>query len=200
VIGNHEQLAIKVDEYTLLKKGGWLDHGGGWWFDLTSDQRAACRRAFARLPFVIEIETARGLVGIVHADVPAGMTWSELIGAVEACDGDTLGTLTWGEDRARGVVIDGVEGVFRVFCGHTPPGAGFARWAMCSASTPAEGASLDQPVAGVLNPEPVTLPTEAPVFDALLAMTCKDASHVLVSDTTEGPPRYVGVLSISQVR
>lgn len=35
------------------------------------------------LPIAIEIETDRGIVGVVHADVPVGMAWPIFLGELE---------------------------------------------------------------------------------------------------------------------
>lgn len=77
-------------------------------------------RAFARLPFVLEIDTARGPVGVLHADVPQGMDWSTFIAKVEALDEHTLQTCLWGRQRVQADRHEGVEGIGRVFVGHTP--------------------------------------------------------------------------------
>jgi len=82
--------------------------------------QAALRTAIAELPLVIEVATAVGTVGIVHADVPRKMSWRDFVDAIEADDAKTVETALWGRNRVMGRVKKGVEGVARVFCGHTP--------------------------------------------------------------------------------
>lgn len=83
---------------------------------------------FDDLPFVIEVETSRGLVGIVHADVPPGMDWQTFTAKIEA--GDEYATrMALGMDisdsfhesrqRVQNRRADGVPGIGRVFVGHT---------------------------------------------------------------------------------
>ena len=119
--GNHEQFAIdSVDpeQYDL-----WVNHNGGeWWLDLDEASHARFREAFANLPLAMEVETASGMVGIVHADVPPLMTWSRFIELLQARDRDAALYAIWSRNRvqsnvSRGPVSGGVE---RVYCGHTP--------------------------------------------------------------------------------
>lgn len=49
------------------------------------------------LPTVIEIESARGIVGVVHADVPAGMSWKEFVGSLDNPQIEEFAL--WGRER-----------------------------------------------------------------------------------------------------
>ena len=75
------------------------------------------------LPLAMEVETASGVVGIVHADVPPLVTWSRFMALLRACDRDAALYSLWSRNRiqggsgARSPVRGGVE---RVYCGHTP--------------------------------------------------------------------------------
>ena len=119
--GNHEQLAIDSDDpvqYDL-----WINHNGGaWWLDLDDAVRARFREAFAELPIAIEVETASGVVGIIHADVPPLVPWDRFMELLRAHDPDASFHALWSRDRVQGAgprlpVRGGVE---RVYCGHTP--------------------------------------------------------------------------------
>ena len=119
--GNHEQFAIdSVDpaQYDL-----WVNYNGGaWWLDLDEAAQARFREAFANLPLALEVETASGVVGIVHADVPPLVTWSRFMELLQACDRDAALYALWSRNRIQGngarlPVRGGVE---RVYCGHTP--------------------------------------------------------------------------------
>jgi serine/threonine protein phosphatase 1 len=69
------------------------------------------------LPTVIEIESARGVVGVVHADVPAGMSWEDF---VDNLDNPQIAEVAlWGRERIIKHYREGVEGVWRVCTGHT---------------------------------------------------------------------------------
>ena len=95
---------------------------GAWWLDQDDASRARFREAFADLPLAIEVETASGVVGIVHADVPPLVPWDRFMELLRAQDRDAVLCALWSRDRVQGAgprlpVRGGVE---RVYCGHTP--------------------------------------------------------------------------------
>ena len=91
-----------------------------WWRDLPQVDRLAMVKAFQSLPIAIEIETKRGPVGLVHAEVPAGMTWQTFTQCIEAGDKEVIEQAVWGRNRIRHGDDHGVPGIGRVFVGHTP--------------------------------------------------------------------------------
>ena len=119
--GNHEQFAI--DSADPVQHDLWIKHNGGeWWLELDAASRVRFREAFANLPLAIEVETASGVVGIVHADVPPRLTWSRFMEMLRARDRDAALYALWSRNRVQG---DGSRlpvrgGVERVYCGHTP--------------------------------------------------------------------------------
>ena len=119
--GNHEQFAI--DSLDPVQYELWINHNGGaWWLDLDETSRARFREAFANLPLAMEVETASGVVGIVHADVPPLVTWSGYMALLQSHDRDAALYALWSRNRIQGSgpqlpVRGGVE---RVYCGHTP--------------------------------------------------------------------------------
>lgn len=85
--------------------------------------------AFDKLPLAIEIVTARGTVGLLHAEVPIGMDWEQFKQNVLAGNTRTIHSALWGRTRAEqgepsGV---GVKGVGRLYVGHTPQWKGLRR-------------------------------------------------------------------------
>jgi serine/threonine protein phosphatase 1 len=117
--GNHEDMLLSAttDPDTLY---WWVEvNGGDWWLSTDRETRERFVHRLADLPLVMEVETPRGLVGIVHADVPEALTWQEFLSALEAGEPDTVQTALWGRRRASGLVRRPVEGVDRVVCGHT---------------------------------------------------------------------------------
>lgn len=98
-----------------------------WWQSTPPAKRDTLVAKFAQLPFAMEVQTHRGTVGLVHGDVPADMPWQTFIDRIEAGDEDTIHTALWGRDRSRTDDHSGVEGVGRVFVGHTPHIAGATR-------------------------------------------------------------------------
>ncbi len=116
-LGNHEEMLLKADHPDDLFV--WMLNGGGWWMEQDADIRERFREAASRLPLAMEVDGPRGRVGIVHADVPAGMSWTAFIEALEADDPQVRFTAVWGRGRAEGTIRNGVEGIDRVACGHT---------------------------------------------------------------------------------
>lgn len=99
-------------------------NGMGWMTKQSADWRRAAAHAFAKMPIAIEIETQRGLVGLVHATVPLGMDWPGFTTALENGDPDLRAQITeeavWSRERINQHNQDGVAGIDRVFVGHTP--------------------------------------------------------------------------------
>lgn len=123
VRGNHEQMFL--DCY----QGGQLDaaaldfhvrrNGGAWWMELDARERQALLETFEALPLALHVETDRGTVGLVHAEVPPGMDWPSFCAALESGDPATHQTALWGRSRSRSGDRRGVAGIDRVFSGHT---------------------------------------------------------------------------------
>lgn len=123
VRGNHEEIFLdlyaagepdpKLLEFHVEK------NGLGWTLELTAQERAQFCAAYAALPYAIEVPTKRGDVGIVHAEVPPGMTWPYFVKKLKAGDRLTMKSALWGRERVKQRIHAGVPGIGRVFCGHT---------------------------------------------------------------------------------
>ncbi len=120
VRGNHEQMLLDAAADNPQKLYLWWANGGLWFIDESPELQAALKSAIDELPLVMEISTGSGTVGIVHADIPRGMSWPKFIDAVGTGDRKAVETALWGRNRALGKVKKGVVGIDRVFCGHTP--------------------------------------------------------------------------------
>lgn len=126
VRGNHEQMALDVfaadgsapdDDHRL----DWMSRNGmDWWLSVPPRERVPYLATLARLPFVLEVDTVRGLVGVLHADVPRGTNWPTFVARVEMLHHQTLQTCLWSRQRIEGHHHEGVQGVGRIFVGHTP--------------------------------------------------------------------------------
>lgn len=127
VCGNHEMMLLDLyaeGEPAPARLQQALRHNGfGWWAATSDEQREDILSALCQLPIVIETRTARGLVGFVHADIPAGMDWPTFTALLQRDDERVLATALWGRQRVHGGDHAGVAGVGRVFVGHTPHGA-----------------------------------------------------------------------------
>lgn len=122
VAGNHEQMAIDWAD-GLLDDWMYRANGGVWNIYSTMQDRVRRGDVFRALPVAIELETAAGLVGIVHANV-AGDSW---LAFVEALDGPEwerfVAVAQWDRSRLELAVTGArrlVEGVRAVVVGHTP--------------------------------------------------------------------------------
>ncbi|QMI49794.1 metallophosphoesterase [Burkholderia sp. MBR-1] len=93
-------------------------NGMSWWLDVPHDERLQIVSRLARLPYVIELQTARGLVGLVHAEVPIGWDWATFTARISAGDEYATKSATWGRKRAERGDDSGVHGIDRMFVGH----------------------------------------------------------------------------------
>lgn len=124
VQGNHEDMAIRYVTPGNRDPYHYAANGGAWLIGKTMPEQQEFAIELAALPYAIEVETAGGLVGIVHADVPGG-SWRGMVaqfGAVtssnklKAITNDVL----WCRDRIQAEDVSGVSDVRAVIVGHTP--------------------------------------------------------------------------------
>jgi serine/threonine protein phosphatase 1 len=124
ILGNHEDMFLEMYESTDTPPEAVLRYvtsrnGMGWWMDLTQAERMEMIHAFRSLPIAMEIETARGMVGLTHAEVPHGMDWQTFTTALEAGDPAVTKSAIWGRTRITRGDDSGVRGIDRVFSGHS---------------------------------------------------------------------------------
>jgi serine/threonine protein phosphatase 1 len=118
-LGNHEEMALEA-VHTPLALLNWVaGNGGDWWLHEMPEAQQRHLAAFAQLPLAMEIETVRGRVGIVHADIPPGLDWPGFVAGLLRADSSVLETALWGRQRAAGGVSHGVAGIDQVVCGHS---------------------------------------------------------------------------------
>jgi serine/threonine protein phosphatase 1 len=127
VRGNHDHnfSELSIDEIRTLGRVNW--NGLAWVCDRSDDELLAIQKKLCALPVAIEIETARGLVGLVHAEVPLGMDWSTFTASLSAGDSVVIESALEGRSRIQGRDQSGVLGVGRVFVGHTIQWEGLRR-------------------------------------------------------------------------
>lgn len=120
VRGNHEQMTI--DAQRAAETDLHFINGGAWFYGIPSFERAAIADVLAGLPLAIEVETATGLVGLVHADCPR-RDWASLVAALEAGNAEAehvAAMCQWSRRRIQAEDVSGVSGVRAVVVGHTP--------------------------------------------------------------------------------
>lgn len=123
VRGNHEQMAIGVAA-GRHDRDNYFINGGGWFLALQDEDKELIAAALDRLPVCIEVDTPNGLVGIVHAEIE-GTSWPAFLEALETAPSknkrrDLLETALWCRDRVRVGDCTPVEGVAKLYVGHTP--------------------------------------------------------------------------------
>jgi len=129
--GNHEAMlmAAQAREYGIYEL--WMRNGGEWADLVSEDFLNKLSELCKKLPYAIEIETKNGNVGVLHADMPPGLSWPQLTKSLSA---STLKakhqqTLLWARDTYRayrkareypGVIKEpNIEGIYRVYVGHS---------------------------------------------------------------------------------
>lgn len=126
VQGNHEDMAVRWGRPGCAMDAElYAMNGGSWNIAHTPPERLAFSDALSALPVAIELKTAAGLVGIVHADCP-GDSWASFTAALEdpaltrAQRKAVREVALWSRDRVSVGDVSGVQGVVAVVVGHTP--------------------------------------------------------------------------------
>lgn len=121
VQGNHEAMLVKLAFSKTGQLLPWLLYNGGeWWFKIQPNVQREIIDALAVLPLLIEIQTRRGKVGIAHADIPQQLSWEEVITELDAGNEQVREQILWSRVRAKGYAVNRVDGIEKLFCGHTP--------------------------------------------------------------------------------
>lgn len=126
VLGNHDHMMLDA-ETDDFARNIWMNYNGGEWARFADVQQLRSLRVkLEAMPYVIEIEQPNGgVVGIVHAEVPIGLSWHDF---TERLDAERAGRLpkvairsaTWGRERFwEKTELPVIEGVDTVISGHT---------------------------------------------------------------------------------
>lgn len=83
VLGNHEAMLIGSVKHVYGLYELWLHNGGEWSELLSESDLQEMARVYEDLPHVISVETGRGQVGIVHADMPPNLSWTKFLDLLE---------------------------------------------------------------------------------------------------------------------
>ncbi|WP_277592943.1 metallophosphoesterase [Pseudomonas chlororaphis] len=121
VQGNHEDMAVSYARESL-RDDLYMHNGGSWLMAKNRDEKAEYAVVLRELPVAIEVETAAGLVGIVHADCPFS-AWSSLQDALRIPGRNQwkyVASCQWSRSRIATENHEGVSGVRAVIVGHTP--------------------------------------------------------------------------------
>lgn len=115
ICGNHDFMIWRAALGAPYIKVNHLDHGGGWLNKLDLDTQLRVGKRLSALPLAIEIETPKGLVGLVHADCPYD-DWRDMQNqpltesAADCC--------LWSRERYKRSYAASVRNVHAVIHGH----------------------------------------------------------------------------------
>jgi serine/threonine protein phosphatase 1 len=113
VRGNHEDYACR---HETVDRAIWLRNGGGWFMELPAHEQAKIASRLNELPYCIQVATASGDIGIVHADVPFN-DWSKAQANLQLRKDRTF--CMWSRKRLEMLDETAVRGVRAVVVGHT---------------------------------------------------------------------------------
>ena len=125
VRGNHDDFAIRHVRIGKIDQQNYIRNGGAWFLGLPSREQEEIVSHLELLPFAMQIDTGRGIVGIVHADCPFD-SWIELVGSLQEKDQSknkmkqVTDWLMWARDRIESGFDGGVSGVRALVVGHNP--------------------------------------------------------------------------------
>jgi serine/threonine protein phosphatase 1 len=114
VRGNHEDYACR---YETVDESIWLRNGGAWFMALPTSEQSTIAARLRKLPFCMQVETHRGSIGIVHADVPFN-DWAKMQANLHSKKARTF--CMWSRKRLETSDDRIVRGVRAVVVGHTP--------------------------------------------------------------------------------
>lgn len=118
VRGNHEQMAIDCFHHNW-PQDNYVVNGGGWFTKLTPERQKLIVQIFETLPVMIELDHQLGKVGIVHAEVPDS-NWETALDMINDNNDYDINKLLWSRSRFMKRDTSMIEGVDRVYVGHTP--------------------------------------------------------------------------------
>jgi len=114
VRGNHELMTCDALAGDSDAVRFHENNGGAWLHELSAPERTRVASAFQRLPIAIEVATAQGPVGLVHADFPTD-DWQHLReGALTARD---LQYCLWSVDRYQRQYMGHIQNIRAVVHG-----------------------------------------------------------------------------------
>ena len=121
VCGNHDDYVVHFDTCAV---DSWIFNGGLWFTHLSLPEQKTFAATFAELPIAIEVETAQGLIGIVHADCPFP-SWAQLRNELQSPKSSqrlmqVQNRCLWSRSRLEQRETQGVAGLRALVVGHSP--------------------------------------------------------------------------------
>jgi serine/threonine protein phosphatase 1 len=121
--GNHEEL-VEQYTYSQINTGWYMDCGGAWLISKIPSERQIYADAFESLPYMIEVDTAAGAVGLIHSNVLRddwSYTWERFSNCRDPSEWRLIRQCClWERNRILQEDTTTVEGIRAVVVGHTP--------------------------------------------------------------------------------
>lgn len=120
VRGNHEEMLLDVLRYPDNRQAYEFHfcNGGSWFYDVDKATQMKIAIELNKLPFMIEVDTSYGSVGIIHADVPF-YDWIQAIEAIESGSHTATANAIWSRTRQIVKLDIPVRNIDRVYVGHS---------------------------------------------------------------------------------
>ena len=122
VAGNHEDMAVRWPTDSM-EVDNYRANGGAWMIALDRATQLEVAASLGALPIAIEIETAHGLVGVVHAECPFAdwANFTDMLNSPNHRHHDAvIDAAQWSRNRINDLNTSIVAGVRAVVVGHTP--------------------------------------------------------------------------------
>ncbi len=120
VLGNHEFMLLEAQHDANMLMWWTTLNGGGWWLHQGRELRQTFVEMMWQLPIAMEIATVDGPVGVVHADLPQNVAWDVFLEQLAQGSKEARDCALWSRVRLQRMAAAPVDGIVRVFCGHTP--------------------------------------------------------------------------------
>jgi serine/threonine protein phosphatase 1 len=122
--GNHEDMLLDLynvdeplsDEMLHFYSG---NIGLEWWFDVSLENREKIIAEIKKLPLIIEVDSQIGKIGLIHADIDESLSWDRFKEAINNNEKSDIEEAMWGRTRLLYENEIPIEGVERVYAGHT---------------------------------------------------------------------------------
>lgn len=114
VRGNHEKYLLDY----CAEKPAQPRKTLAWVMNAPPETVQALAGIFNKLPYAIDIETPKGLVGVVHAEVPASLSWPEFVSALESGNPAIREKALFSKKRLEDADQSAIPGLYRAFFGH----------------------------------------------------------------------------------
>jgi len=119
VRGNHDHDFAQLDPAEVRILANVPRLGMAWARNLSDEALFEIQAQLRELPLAIELETARGLVGVVHAQPLQGLSWPQFVRLLEQRDSAAIECALTSRRRIREGDTSIVAGVGRIYVGHT---------------------------------------------------------------------------------